>query len=105
MDIVIGADGEPAAVRPRTSAPGSAFAACWQSWWPNCPPARAGGGPCALRGVVARRMWQAVRPYRAGFITPMAAVAGAVAQELVAAYHGRACAAPGSTMAATSPCT
>lgn len=35
---------------------------------------------CALQGVVARRMWAACSPYRAGFITSMAAVAGAVAQ-------------------------
>ena len=43
-------------------------------------------GPCALQGAVARRMWGACRPYDAGFITPMAAVAGAVAQEIVAHY-------------------
>ncbi len=32
-------------------------------------------------------MWDACAPFRAGFITPMAAVAGAVAQELIACYH------------------
>jgi ApbE superfamily uncharacterized protein (UPF0280 family) len=32
-------------------------------------------------------MWTACHPFRAGFITPMAAVAGAVAQELVASYE------------------
>lgn len=37
------------------------------------------------RGAVARRMTAAVRPYAArGFITPMAAVAGAVADEILA---------------------
>src|SRR5205085_3385494 len=41
---------------------------------------------CPLQGVVARRMWHACRPYCAGFITPMAAVAGSVAQELIAHY-------------------
>ena len=45
-----------------------------------------GADPCPLRGAVARRMWSACRPYRAGFITPMAAVAGAVAQELIGHY-------------------
>jgi ApbE superfamily uncharacterized protein (UPF0280 family) len=45
------------------------------------------GAACPLRGVVARRMWQACAPFRAGFITPMAAVAGAVAQELVGCFH------------------
>jgi len=45
------------------------------------------GGDCALRGPIARRMWNACVPFRAGFITPMAAVAGAVAQELIACFH------------------
>ena len=39
----------------------------------------------ALRGPVARRMVRACRPYRTRFITPMAAVAGAVADEVLAA--------------------
>ena len=38
-----------------------------------------------LSGPVARRMVDAVWPYRAVFITPMAAVAGAVADEVLAA--------------------
>ena len=38
------------------------------------------------RGVIARRMAAAVRPYcERGFITPMAAVAGAVAEEILGA--------------------
>jgi len=45
------------------------------------------GGDCALRGPIAQRMWNACVPFRAGFITPMAAVAGAVAQELIACFH------------------
>src|SRR5262249_27734130 len=36
-------------------------------------------------GPVARRMLDAVWPYRAGFITPMAAVAGSVADHMLAA--------------------
>jgi ApbE superfamily uncharacterized protein (UPF0280 family) len=44
-----------------------------------------------LYGAVARRMVAAVWPYRAQFITPMAAVAGAVADEILAAtVQGRA---------------
>ena len=39
----------------------------------------------ALSGPVARRMAAAVWPYRAQYITPMAAVAGAVAEEMLAA--------------------
>ncbi len=38
-----------------------------------------------LRGAVARRMGAAVWPHRARYITPMAAVAGAVADEVLAA--------------------
>lgn len=44
-----------------------------------------------LQGPVARRMAEAVWPHRAVFITPMAAVAGAVADEMLQALvHGRA---------------
>ena len=43
-------------------------------------------GACPLQGKVARRMHRAVEPYAAAsFITPMAAVAGAVAEEILAA--------------------
>ncbi|KLN58239.1 UPF0280 family protein [Variovorax paradoxus] len=38
------------------------------------------------RGVVARRMWDACAAFAPMFITPMAAVAGSVAQELIAFY-------------------
>ncbi len=41
-----------------------------------------------LRGPVARRMAAAVAPHAGGFITPMAAVAGAVADHLLAALAG-----------------
>jgi len=41
--------------------------------------------PPFLKGPVARRMADAVWPFRANFITPMAAVAGAVADEMLAA--------------------
>jgi ApbE superfamily uncharacterized protein (UPF0280 family) len=46
---------------------------------------------CLLRGKVARRMHAAVAPFAAGhFITPMAAVAGAVAEEILGAMVGAA---------------
>ncbi len=44
-----------------------------------------GTTPPALNGPVARRMADAVWPYRDVFITPMAAVAGSVADEVLAA--------------------
>lgn len=46
---------------------------------------------CPLAGPVARRMWHACAPFALAFITPMAAVAGAVADEIIAAMTaGRA---------------
>jgi hypothetical protein len=46
---------------------------------------------CPLSGPVARRMWRACAPFAPAFITPMAAVAGAVADEIIAAMtEGRA---------------
>ncbi len=46
------------------------------------------GDACPLaRGAVARRMVSAVWPHRAAFITPMAAVAGAVADEILEAMQ------------------
>ena len=44
---------------------------------------------CSLQGVVARRMYAAVAPFAADcFITPMAAVAGSVAEEILGAMLG-----------------
>jgi len=42
------------------------------------------------RGVVARRMVEATRPFAAEFITPMAAVAGSVAQEIAGIFAAEA---------------
>jgi len=88
MDIVIGAEGPPDAVA-------EAHEAAWQRFLPlldelvaELPALRQPvSGSCPLSGVVARRMWRACQPFRAGYITPMAAVAGAVAQELIACYE------------------
>ncbi|MDB5894137.1 MAG: hypothetical protein JWQ88_1668 [Rhodoferax sp.] len=95
MDIVLGAEGEALAVQ-------LAHEAAWQRFFTllselaaelkalrqplpaEGPLPKAGG---RLDGRVARRMWAACAPYRASYITPMAAVAGAVAQELIACYH------------------
>lgn len=42
-------------------------------------------GPCPLRGPIARRMWAAAVIHAPVFVTPMAGVAGAVAQAVLAA--------------------
>jgi ApbE superfamily uncharacterized protein (UPF0280 family) len=45
----------------------------------------------APKGIVSRRMWDAVQPFALDvFITPMAAVAGAVAEEVLGAMTGAA---------------
>jgi ApbE superfamily uncharacterized protein (UPF0280 family) len=88
IDLVIGAEGDAHALE-------LAHHAAWARFETVLPelvaelralrlPVR---GPCPLQGVIARRMWLACRPFHAQFITPMAAVAGAVAQELIACYE------------------
>jgi ApbE superfamily uncharacterized protein (UPF0280 family) len=49
-------------------------------------PVSADGG-CPLAGPIATKMWQACRPFHRLFITPMAAVAGAVADDLLSFYR------------------
>ena len=96
IDIVIGADGEPAAVAAALAAAWVRFETVLAELVAELPLLRqpvvaspsdpAGAAANPLRGVIARRMWAACAPLRAeaqGFITPMAAVAGAVAQELI----------------------
>jgi len=92
IDLILGADGEPAAVQ-------AAYEACWTRFAGVLPelvgeleqlrqalPSGAAGNECGLKGEVARRMWRACFPHRARYITPMAAVAGSVADELIAAF-------------------
>lgn len=92
IDIVIGADGDVAAVQ-------AAHQAAWQRFQPlladlvtELPLLRRAVVPGLnpLQGDVARCMWQACAPLVAaadGFITPMAAVAGSVAQALIGCYQ------------------
>lgn len=88
IDIVIGADGDARAVEAAHEAAWQRFVNILDELVAELPALRlAVRGPCPLQGVVARRMWWACRPHHAVFITPMAAVAGAVAQELIACYE------------------
>ncbi len=97
IDLIIGADGDPAACE-------AAHEACWAAFQPvlqtlvgelrllrsACPTDSDGERDRVPAGSVARRMWRACLPYarRHGlFITPMAAVAGSVADELIACYR------------------
>jgi len=47
------------------------------------------GLKCPLQGGVARRMWDACQPFSATFITPMAAVAGSVAEEILTCFSAQ----------------
>ena len=95
IDIVIGADGESDAVQAAHAAAWARFQTVLDELVAELPqlrqPVPAGAAACPLRGAVARRMWAACAPLVAdetdGHLTPMAAVAGAVAQELVAHYQ------------------
>ena len=91
IDLVISANGAAAALA-------SAHAAAWQRFEQVLPElvqelpllrlaVSTKATDCPLKGPVARRMWQACRPYAMDFITPMAAVAGSVAQEIIACYQ------------------
>ena len=81
IDLIIGADGNREL----------AFNAAWARFQTvltelvaELPLLRQPVGP-APQGAIARRMVNAARPHGAVFITPMAAVAGAVAQEILSA--------------------
>lgn len=93
IDLIVWAHGDAPAVQ-------AAHAAAWQVFEDILPtlvrelpvlrqPVQAQRAN-PLQGQVARRMWAACAPLVAqaddGFITPMAAVAGAVAQEVLACY-------------------
>jgi len=88
IDIVIGADGDARAVDAAHEAAWRRFETILAELVAELPVLRrpVREGDCPLRGEVARRMWSACYPYRGRYVTPMAAVAGSVAQELVAAY-------------------
>lgn len=96
IDIVVGADGTPSALAQAHRVAWTRFQTVLEELVAELPllrqPVPQEGvltdTDNRFRGNVAQRMWNACLPFRAGFITPMAAVAGAVAQELIACYQG-----------------
>lgn len=89
IDVVIGADGDARALCAAHAAAWQRFEGVLDELVAELPLLRQRvDGTCRLRGPIARRMWHACLPLSDVFITPMAAVAGAVAQELVACYEG-----------------
>ncbi|MEO5698475.1 MAG: UPF0280 family protein [Burkholderiaceae bacterium] len=89
IDIVLGAEGDAAAVAQAHEAAWQRFETVLAELVAELPVLRAPvvADACPLNGVIARRMWHACRPHRARLITPMAAVAGAVAEELIGCYR------------------
>jgi ApbE superfamily uncharacterized protein (UPF0280 family) len=95
IDLILDADGKPAALQ-------AAYDACWMRFV-DVLPELVGELPLLRQplkqpaplndkgpeGAVARRMWSACHPHRARYMTPMAAVAGSVADELIAAFARR----------------
>jgi ApbE superfamily uncharacterized protein (UPF0280 family) len=86
IDIVAEAFGEPLAVRLAYARAAARFATVLDELVAELPALRTEGA--AVTGGIARRMAAAVAPFRPAFITPMAAVAGAVAEEVLAALVG-----------------
>ena len=83
IDLVIRADGPPAAVAEAYRAAALRAATVLDELCAELPILRTPAGRAA-DGPVARRMQRAVRPFEAAcFITPMAAVAGAVAEAVL----------------------
>ncbi|MGH8822561.1 MAG: UPF0280 family protein [Rhodoferax sp.] len=88
IDLVIGAEGDERVVAIAHEAAWQRFTGVLQELAAELQQLRQPVHKrCALRGPIARRMWQACHPYCADYITPMAAVAGAVAQEIILAYQ------------------
>lgn len=92
IDLIVEARGLADAVRAAYEAAAHRFTGLLDELCAELPDLRAAAGKqTSLKGVVARRMHAAVAPYAADcFITPMAAVAGSVAEEILAAMLGAA---------------
>ena len=93
IDCVVGVEGDAAAVARALDDAWRRFETLLAKLVAELPLLRAdlaspGGAAVAPRGVVARRMVEACRPHARGgrFVTAMAAVAGSVADELIAGF-------------------
>ena len=92
IDLIVEARGHADAVRAAYEAAARRFTGLLDELCAELPELRTvAEKQTSLKGVVARRMHAAVAPYAADcFITPMAAVAGSVAEEILGAMLGAA---------------
>jgi uncharacterized protein len=85
IDLIIAADGEPRHTLAAYSAATRRFASVLDELCGELGDLRRANGS-EPQGAIARRMWRAVRPFAdERFVTPMAAVAGAVAEVILKA--------------------
>lgn len=93
IDLIIEAKGRDADMRAAYEAAAHRFTGLLDELCAELAELRQPADPvrCTLQGIVARRMHAAVAPFAADhFITPMAAVAGSVAEEILGAMLGAA---------------
>jgi ApbE superfamily uncharacterized protein (UPF0280 family) len=93
IDLIVEAEGSGSHVRAAYEAAGRRFTGLLDELCEELTELRkaAESGRTALKGVVARRMHAAVAPFASGcFVTPMAAVAGSVAEEILGAMTAAA---------------
>ena len=88
IDLIVDANGRDADVRAAYDAAARRFTGLLDELCDELVELRKAAEPvrCRLRGIIARRMHAAVAPFAGDcFITPMAAVAGSVAEEILGA--------------------
>jgi uncharacterized protein len=93
IDLIVEAHGSEINPRAAYDAAARRFNGLLDELCDELPTMRQAADPmrCLLQGPVARRMYAAVAPFAADhFITPMAAVAGSVAEEILGAMVGAA---------------
>ncbi len=94
IDLLIGADGSEDVLAAAAACAWERFGEVLAELVAELPrlrrpidPAQVIAGACPLAGPIARRMWLACAPFAGDeFVTPMAAVAGSVAQEIALAF-------------------
>jgi hypothetical protein len=93
IDLIVEASGKQTEIRSAYQAAVRRFSGLLDELCAELDELRQAADPvrCALKGVVARRMHAAVAPFAADcFVTPMAAVAGSVAEEILGAMQSAA---------------